>query len=218
MSPSVSGASGQLEQHLERDLRELMRQAPYLAVSELPESAWACITGTVRLLDGNKLEAPLSGRPCVYYAVRVDSLVAPQRANTLMRARDAVPFLIEDRGHRALIDPMHARISAEIDFATRSASAFDADPRQRSLLATRRALVQRHMYQTAGLLYYESIIEAGEPVAVLGAGTREADPDAAPGDYREVPTRIQLAGSQRFPILICDRPNQIGLSHAPRVR
>ncbi|MBS1121004.1 MAG: hypothetical protein H6Q90_3232 [Deltaproteobacteria bacterium] len=206
----TNSATGQLEARLDRDLRELLRQAPGMAVADLPESTWARVSGVVHLLDGRVLEAPLSGRPCVYYAVRIDSMVAPKRANTLMRQRDAVPFLLEDHGHRAVIDPTHARISAEIDHASKSAAAFDATPRQRSLLATRRALFQRHMYQGSGLLYYESIIEEREPVAVLGAGIREPDPDAAPSAYRDMATRIQLAGSQRYPIIICDRPDHPG--------
>jgi hypothetical protein len=203
-----SSATGQLEERLDRDLRELLRRAPGMSIETLPESTWARVTGVVRLLEGRVLEAPLSGRPCVYYAVRIDSLVAPKRANTLMRQRDAVPFIVEDNGHRAVVDPTHARISAEIDHATRSAAAFDASERQRSLLAARRALFQRHLYQSAGLLYFESIIEAGEPVAVLGAGIREPDPDAAPSAYRDMAMRIQLTGSQRSPIIICDRPGK----------
>ncbi len=200
-------ASGKLEERLDHDLRALLRQAPSLPLADLPESAWARVSGVVALLDGRVLEAPLSGRPCVYYAVRVDSLVAPQRFNTLMRQRDAVPFIIEERGHRAVVDPTHARVSAEIDYTSRSAAAHDADRRQRALLANRVGL---QYMQSSRLLYYESIIEAGEPVAVLGAGTREADPDAAPNAYREMATRIQLAGSQRYPIIICDRPDHPG--------
>jgi hypothetical protein len=201
-------ASGSFEERLDRDLRQLLRKAKTLPLAELPESTWARVTGAVRELEGKILEAPLSGRRCVYYAVRVDSVVAPSRANTLMRHRDAVPFIIEDRGARAVVDPTNARISAEIDYGGQSA-LYDANERQRALLASRRAL-ERYTHGTTGLLYYESIIEAGEQVMVLGAGTREPDPEAAPSAYRDMmPSRIQLAGSQRYPLVICDRPQRL---------
>jgi hypothetical protein len=52
--------------------------------------------------------------------------------------------------------------------------------------------------------YYESIIAIGETVAVLGAGTREPDPDAKPrGD--DVPaTRLLLTTSDKNKLVISD--------------
>jgi hypothetical protein len=193
----------------DRRLRRALSDAPLWPLADLPEDVWARITGVARPLDERVLEAPLSGRLCLYYSITIEEL-GPGGLAVLASEQEALPFVLEDRGSRAVIDPAHARISTAFDHVSESQAAFDASPRQRALLE-RHGLVYRNWFSTEKLRYAEAIIELDEALTVVGAGTREPDPDApATGAYRDGrPTRIRLTGAARYPLMISDDPRSI---------
>nr|HEX4313895.1 hypothetical protein [Kofleriaceae bacterium] len=200
-----------------RRLRRAFADAPRRTLAELGEDELACVTGRVRPV-GPMLEAPLSRRVCAYYTVVVME-VSDGRRSQLASEQSGVAFALEHDGHRAIIDPAYARISAGFDHATRSRGAFDATPDQRSAL-DRLGLVRRDWFMTSSLEYREAILELDELIAVVGAAVREPDPDAeVSGLYREGGgTRLRLTGSARFPLLISDDPASISPPHARRRR
>jgi hypothetical protein len=116
-----------------------------------------------------------------------------------------VPFVLEDGSGRAIVDATAARIA--IDFDGRSQSGTFDDPTE-----AERAFLARHGEKGQGwifnrrLRYREAVIAEGETIAVLGAGTREPDPDAPPSEaYRgDAPTRLRLTSSPRYPLVISD--------------
>lgn len=197
----------------ERRLRRRMREAPLVALVDAPEDALLRVIGAVRPLGGRVLEAPLSGRLCVYYAVEVLESTAPTVADPLPLAgsrviaseQEGVAFVLDDGSARAVIDPAHATIAAAFDHVSTSVAAFDAAPEQRELLI-RHDLVRRNWWNTTSLIYREAVLELDRRIAVVGAGTREGDPDAVvTGLYREgVAWRLRLTGTARFPLLITD--------------
>src|SRR5262249_36836596 len=157
------------------------RRAPRRRLCDAPEATAVCVVGTVRPLARRLLEAPLTGRLCVYYAVRIDE-IRPRGDldRELGRAAESLPFALADGGELAIVDPAHAQIAAAWDHASSSAAAFDADARQRALLADH-GLIDRNWFNTAAVRYREAVIVEDERVAVLGAATREPDPEGAPG-------------------------------------
>ena len=72
-------------------------------------------------------------------------------------------------------------------------------------------LVRRDWFNTDLVQYREAIIEVDETIAVLGAGVREPDPDAAPtGMYRDSgPQRLRFTGTAKNPLLISDDPRAL---------
>ena len=192
-------------------LRRRLRKAPRAELGSLDESTVARITGTVRPMGKRLLEAPLSGRLCVYYSITV---VAARehlgQRTTIGSEQDAMTFVIEDASGRAVVDPEHAQISVAFDFVSESKAAFDADPQQRATLE-RMGLVKRDWFNTDLLQYREAILEVDEVIAVYGAGVREPDPDAAPTRmYRDSgPQRLRFTGTARYPLLISDDPRTL---------
>src|SRR5262245_28416269 len=97
-----------------------MRRAPRWSLGAMPEDTFGRVTGSV--LDGELLVAPLSGRSCVYFSVFVDERLRPKLgANAphwtrLAAERRGVPFVIEEDGHRAVIEPRRARVMVDIDY------------------------------------------------------------------------------------------------------
>lgn len=190
-------------------LRRRMRKAPRAELAALDESMFARVTGTVRPMRKRLLEAPLSGRLCVYYSITVIAAQGHDRTK-IGTEHDAMTFLLEDATARAVIDPDHAQISVGFDFMSESKAAFDAAPRQRAVLE-RLGLVRRDWFNTEHVQYREAIIEVDETIAVFGAGVREPDPDAAPtGMYRDSgPQRLRFTGTAKYPLLISDDPRAL---------
>jgi hypothetical protein len=172
-------------------LRRRLRKAVRCRLGEVSENTFARVTGQVRALEGAVLEAPLSGRPCVYYSVSIremrgSDLVDAGSTHYLLgmkspgpviaRQQEAITFVLEDAGERAVIDPAKARVSVGCDHVTRSKAAFDASPRQLSLLQLH-GLIRRNWFNTAEVEYSEGVLEIGEVIVVLGGGRHEPDPE-----------------------------------------
>jgi hypothetical protein len=193
----------------DRKLRRLLRDAKPYSLAEMPEDTLGRVTGVVRPLDKRMLEAPLSGRLCVYYDVTVEPLHAGGTSlRVLASEHDAIPFVLEADGHRAVIDPAHAQISAGVDCIISSDAL---SPRAMAIL-DRHRFSARKVYFADGVMLREAILEADEEITVVGAGVREADPDAVGGGalYRDGgQTRLRLTGAAKFPLLISDDPRSL---------
>jgi hypothetical protein len=195
---------------VERRHRRFLREAIAFPLASVPEGAFARLIGVARPFEQKVLEAPLSGRLCVYYDVSVDAMSAKGgRLRVLASEQEAVTFVLEDDGHRAIVDAAHAHISVAIDHVTESSLDMQSD-RQAALLKQLN-LYNRRVPLADGLRFREAILEVDERIAVFGCGVREADPQAPPGPgYREYgQTRLRLTGTERYPLLIRDDPESL---------
>jgi hypothetical protein len=188
-------------------LRRRLRKAPTKRINELADDELGKVVGRARRIDDG-LVGPLTGRPCVYFIAVVEERRSTGKSSywkQIIRESRGVPFMLEDDSGRALVDATAARIM--LDFDGRSSSGSFDDPSE-----TERAFLSRHGEKGQGwifnrtLRYREAVIADGETIAVLGAGTREPDPDAMPSDaYRaELPTRLRLTSSKKYPLVISD--------------
>jgi len=156
------------------------------------------------------IEAPLSGRLCVYYSIEVHD-IGTSRVTQVAHEHHGIPFLLLDRGTHAVIDPTLARISSAFDHTTKT-KLRDVDARQAALL-------ERSVYyqpygageQPARLRFREAVLELDEMITIFGGGIAEPDPDPSfAGAYREErPMRLRFSGSERFPLLISDDPRSL---------
>jgi hypothetical protein len=113
--------------------------------------------------------------------------------------------MVEDDSGRALVDATAARISINFDDKSQSGTFDDPTPAETAFLQRHGQKGQGWVFNR-GLRYREAVIEEGEMIAVLGAGTREPDPDAPPTEaYRgDAPTRLRLTSSRKHPLVISD--------------
>lgn len=187
-----------------RRLRRRFRKAPPFTLDALPEDTFGRITGTAQPFEA-QLEAPISCRPCVYWIVEiVEDLGEDWPSNLILATQQSVPFVVVQDGHRAVIDPKDATVSLAFDHDNEAREG-RTDAQQRALLA--RYLGHRDFTHTRVLHFREAVIEIGETVSVLGSGTREPDPDAAPTAYRDAArTRLRLTSSKKHPLSITDDP------------
>lgn len=185
-------------------IRRKLRSAPRVSIAEAPEGEVVRIDG--RVTEGEALEAPLTGRRCVYYVAVVEEKGDAGDWMELARESRGVRFMVEDGTGRAIIDPEGARIDVDLDSTTQSGTTDDPTPREAAFLV-------RHRLKGAGLFfnrtlrYREGVFEIGEPIAVMCQPVREPDPDAASrtAGYRDLPpTRLRVGGSPAHPILLSD--------------
>ena len=189
-----------------RRLRRRFRKATAFAIDALPEDTVGRITAHAQPL-GETLLAPVSGRPCVLWVLEViENLGEDWPSRRLVREQRGVPFVLDDHGARAIIEPASAVAALVFDHTSKSGGAYNADRLQKRVLAE--FLAHRDFTHTVELAFHEAIVEVGEKVAVLGSGTREPDPDAPPtAAYREGGrTRLRLTSSEKYPLAITDDP------------
>ena len=204
----VGLASGACWYHAEpRQVRRALRRATSHCVAALPENTVGRVSGTVAVI-GEPIKAPLSGRACVYYHVKVSKFDIDGRGRSRsLTESQGVAFVLADETGRAIVEPAYAKVAIVHDHE-HSTDAFTPPTPEEA------ALLERHGRRAEGLLgirsyvFEEGVIEPGERVAVLGAGVREPDPDAQPDSaYRGVqPTRLRLTSSAHYPLLISDDP------------
>jgi hypothetical protein len=190
-----------------RRIRRQLRALPRVRIGQAAERQLVRLEG--RVLDGESLSAPLTGRRCVFYVALVEEYVSNGKSGRWrQRARETrgVPFAIEDGSGRAVIDASGGRLDVQLDSTTQSGTFDDAT-------AVEEAFLARHGLRSEGWLfnkrlrYREGVIEIGETVACAGRAVREPDPDAvARGTgYREgPPTRLRVGGSAEAPLLLSD--------------
>jgi hypothetical protein len=171
---------------------------PRFRLADLPEDTLGKLTGNVEPLH-QILVAPLSGRRCVYYACRV---VVSGAGIGPGEHFHAIPFVLVEGEHRAIIDPAYARFVARHDHVTESRAALDANPAQRALLEAH-DLVNRPWFRRNRVRYSECVVAIHETVSIIGVGIREPDRHVEEGTYREGPrTRLHMTGSPKQPLVI----------------
>jgi hypothetical protein len=191
----------------DRRVRRLLAKAPRFALGQLPEDTLGRISGIARPLDKRVIEAPLSGRHCFYYSIEIDGLRA-KTYRILGGYQEAIAFVLEDRDDRAIIDPLAAQVSCAFDHVVRVTTRERPTERALEILA-RRGIVEGNLRFFSELRVREAIVEIDEAISVLGSGTREPDHDV-PGGYRDrTATRLYMAGSRRFPLVISDDPRSM---------
>jgi len=193
-------------------IRRELRGARRVDIAELGEGRTGRLVGAVG--DGPTLQAPLTGRSCVFYEATVEEFRSSGKSGSwrqVAREVDGVTFVIDDGTGRAIIDPTGARVAVDIDMTTRSGTFDDATPVEEQFLIRHGLRASGWMFNRT-LRYREGVIEIGETIAVMGQGVREPDPAAVGkvGGYRTgPPTRLRLGGSARHPILLSDAPDTL---------
>lgn len=185
-------------QRLKREIADAQRWS----IAELPESTLGRIVGAAKPLK-ETLTSPLGGQKCIYYLAVVTT--GGKHPKVVAREERSVPCIIEDDSGRAIVDVDGAEMVLSQDSMTSSGTFDDATE-------TERAFLERHGQQPEGavfnrsLVYTETTISIAETIAVLGAGVREPDPDAAPTDaYRGAPAmRLRLTSTPRWKLRISD--------------
>jgi len=184
-------------------LRRQLRALPRRSLAELPEGTSARIVGRAEAID-DTLEAPLTGRRCLYYTAIVE-LSEGNHWREIIREDRAVMFVLDDGSARAIVDPSSSKVALEFDGKSDSGFLDNPNEREQAFLDAHNTPGRRLVFNRS-LRYREAVIEVGETIAIFGAAVREPDPTAQPeAAYRgDAPTRLLMTSSRKQPMIISD--------------
>jgi hypothetical protein len=190
---------------LDRSLRRRLRAAAPATLRELREEQHCRIAGTVGIHDHTALEAPLSGLRCVAYMIEITAWRYGER-ELVGYDKKSVPFLLEDDGHRAIIDATYCELLVRTQIQLRAYEPFTLSGRSLHVF-------ERHvpLHSRAGIHRMhlrEVIVQPGTRVSIAGTGHRETDPTAtSERGYRDDgQQRLRFHGAAKLPLLIGDDP------------
>jgi hypothetical protein len=209
---SLYAAASLVIQHRSQDerRRRALRGTRSSTIAQLPEGEVVRVIGRARE-HGARLRAPLTGRACLYYVVRVYDL--DPAAGVVAEEARGVPFRLEDATGSTLIDPEGAEVSLEFDYERQLGLRGQPTEEEEAFLYARR-IPSHGLVFNRRLRFCEAVIELDEPIAVAGPAVRELDrARGADEAYRGAPaTRPALRGSPAYPLIISDDPS----TRAPR--
>ena len=202
----VSRLRAFLGEPLAKSLRRRLRAAAPSTISELREGLHCRIAGMVQVHENTTLTAPLSGLTCVAYLLEIIETNTDWGERLFAYDKRAVPFVLADHGHHAVVDPAHSQILVSTRHALDRSSGFRSDPRQRAVLERYQPGAQ--YAQTTRMRYREMVVEPGARVTLAGVGQREVDPYAqSERGYRDdARQRLRFVGSEELPLLVGDDP------------
>jgi hypothetical protein len=152
------------------------------AIGRMEEDAHGLVVGEVQS-SACTVIAPLSGRPCVYYRVRVSELRARSGFaarhhltwEPLIDEQHGVEFLLDDGTGRVRIDPTRASIDLRTVWTRVNGSSSPVNRHEAALLRRHRLTELDGLGRRRRLRFEEIAIEVGQQVAAIGCGERDAD-------------------------------------------
>jgi hypothetical protein len=196
--------------------RRLKRARPR-PIAEVADGGMICIAGRVEAVEP-LLVAPLTGRPCVFWAILVNEISQFFQTWELGHRDQGTSFLVVDPTRRARVIPDGARVALPFDSRLRVPDAVTTGPGRWGaatppvMSGNERAVfdsmkIRNRPLATSTVRFIEYVIEPHSTIIVLGRSESEADDKASDLGYRDSPPRRPLmASARRTPLLIGTPP------------
>jgi hypothetical protein len=154
------------------------------------------IVGTAGHLAEERAIAPLSGRACAAWFVRVTGAESSTRGGgvPVVEAGGAAPFTVSDETGQAIVRAREVTALLPFD-STETLGAFGKPPPRVLRFLREHRREESPLAIDWRLSWQEGILAEGQRVAVVGRGRREIDPEAAEGGYRRAATRLVMTGA-----------------------
>jgi hypothetical protein len=188
-----------------------LQATPRTNIAAAADGATVKVIGKLKYV-GKPLHAPLSGRNCAYFEVRVQEHRGKNNWKTIVKIAEGSQFFLHDGTGKALVKLGDLTTAVVEDIKLKS--GFLNDPSEEAL-----ALLQEHGQSSITFLgtnktirYFEGVLEEDESIAVYGQCSWEADPDPGrAGDgYRDGPQQLRVVAPSDGPMLVSDDPEVTG--------
>lgn len=197
----------------EQRARRAMRSAAPRRIEDVLEGEIARVIGRAEPHSAGVLRAPLSGRACLCWRVVVEEYRRSGKSgryHTIVDEHEARDFLVRDESGKALVKAHFVQPLLQRDQQLSSGFLNDATPELEAFLSER-GLKSTGWVFNKSMRYFEGVLEPGEPVAVVGVGRWERDPEEparAGAGYRDAqaPKRLVVESPASGPILLSDEP------------
>jgi hypothetical protein len=177
--------------------RRISRHAPQLVRDA--RSGLVLIRGRVVAEGAERVEAPLSGTPCVLALSRIADL-----EGTIVARTSCASFAIEDGTGRARVLPEQGHVELAVARRwRRSVPERELDARAQAMLKPGYTVSERGRRERT-IELCEWMVFPGDEVFILGQAHVEADARGEAAGFREPPARTVLRGGSRRPLVIAD--------------
>ena len=199
-----------------RALRKLLRSPlvperlwglPLTPIAQLAGDGFARVRGKLRAVE--TMTAPLSGRECLAYDVRVTQLFLLRWQ--LVSERASVPLCFLDDPTGTLLVELPGVVLMKRDWRQWAVGTNDPPASAASLLA-RHGHTEPELWQSYSLQYVETPLFPGEEVTVAGQVAEIADPTggASTEDFRAPPMRPVIRAAGRISLVVSDEDWRLG--------
>lgn len=181
--------------------RRLLKASPITPLLKTCDGMQVRVTGRARPREEG-LQAPLSGRRCVWYGVYVDEFRNSGRSGRwveVIREERGVDFYLDDRTAVAVVRCLHPRVASPRDISSSSGLFDDATEVERALLKKYGRDDVNMLGMNRRLRYREAAFEPGEIVTVLGT----VHP------YEDRVARYEIVPPSQGTLLMSDDPSTI---------
>ena len=185
-----------------------LRKFPKTAISSLQENQLAKIIGKAKPIK-EVLKAPLSGRKCVYYSIKVEQKSGGknQHWKTIINDEIAPHFLIESYAGKVLIKMTNFKGYFVEDALYKSGHFNDATNKLENYLKVHGKKSLDFFGFNKTLRYKEAVVEVGEKVAVLGTVKYEnIEKYGLTDSYSKIPVLQSIAKNK---LIISDDPKAL---------
>lgn len=172
---------------------------PAVTTATATHGAPGSLIGTLRAGE-EPLEAPFSGRACVYFEA---SVLASKRGLLVVETRHAHGAFLQDAAGVAKVDLSNYPVPPVIKIRW---------PYEVTGVSTERVriLAERYPHATTEILnperFYERVLLDGEEVLVQACCLFDTSPGQADAVYRQTPPRLTLKGTKQQPLYISNLP------------
>ena len=114
--------------------------------------------------QGNQLIAPLSGRPCCFYQVKVERLESSGKSSswrTIIKEEESMDFFIRDGRNRAYVERGELKAYLVQDWNTESGFRHDANRNMETILSRHGYSSENFLGMNHSIRYHEGVLEMG---------------------------------------------------------
>lgn len=196
-------------------LREL-KKSPSKPINTVKDKEYVRLHGQVEVID-QPLKAPLSGRDCVFYHVRVE-VKGDKSYQTIINDFNHQDFYLNSGSEKCKIKSGNKKTSLvylETDHERKSGWRNDATARMENYLAKHGKSSKSWLFKANKTMRYkEAILEPGEDVVVKGiANWKRLDQPLEGFSYSRL---LELSGDLNKKLLVTDLPK--ALKTLPKTR
>ena len=184
-------------------LKRRMGKLPVVPLGEVSDGQEGRFVGEL-LLGDHHLVAPISGRPCAAWRVRIYENRGKNGSHLQADEWEAFSFRMRDGDIVAEVEGDGLELAMKMDrkghnslFGGGQGEAIEAFMRERGLRV-------RGMFYKKHLSYEEAVLEEGERVVVAGRCRMERDSSKMGRGYRDVGERIVIEGLDDGSVLATD--------------
>jgi hypothetical protein len=181
-----------------RRARRLLARAEQKPLGAVVDGDRVRVLGVVHRADGS-MHAPLSGRPCLAFRAVVEEWT-DDGGSEIFRLEHALPFVLVADGIEARVDgPI--LLGLEIDFRDGEGECSQA---VLDALSTYGVPTTDPRGRRKRLRCHEAILEAGDPIWVLGRARVAVDRRGRSETLRGPPVLRVFQGTKRAPVVVAD--------------